>query len=199
MSDVAHGRGSWLLAIPFTFLVVLIGAVLALVFAIWRGGTARGEVATLAFSPECPAGMQAVRDRVTAYGLPVQAEAGDRLTVQLPGQPDDLTHMPAALTAPGRLELRAAGEVVPARVRDAGFQISIHGEPVTLVTVDVSLPDGVSATLDGQAVAVAATNGEEIQFEARAATSTEAVRLATDRAVQVRLPLPCAVGVRVEP
>lgn len=198
MSDAARGRSAWLLAIPFLFLVVLIGAVIALVVAIWRGGAAQGEVATLVLAPACPAGRQAVRDRIDAYGLPVMGEDGDRVTVQLPGQPDDRVHMPAVLGAPGRLVLTAAGAALPARVRDAGFQISIHGEPVTLVTVDVALPEGVTATLDGAPVEVASATGEELQLAAQAASSTEAVRLATDRAVQVRLPLPCEVGVRVE-
>lgn len=193
-------RGSWILAIPFGLLLLLLLAAVGWWVAIQIGGSARGAPARFVFTPSCPAGMQAVRDRLDAYGLPVIEDAGNTLVVQLPGLDDDLTHMPAALTAPGVLALTVGGTPLPARVRHVGVQMSLSGQPVTLLTLDVEVPDGpLVVTVDGTPVEVASVNGGEVQILALADESARALRLASDRSVQLRYPLPCAVGATASP
>ncbi len=195
-----HGRGSWILALPFGLLLLLILAAVGWFVAVRVGGEARGDRARMTFTPACPAGMQAVRDRLEAYGLPVEEEvSGNVLVVRMPGMTDDLTHMPAVLTAPGVFALSVGGTPVPARVRHVGVQMALSGQPVTLLTLDVDVPDGVVAvTVDGASVPVEAVNGGEVQLTATAEDGPRALRLASDRSVQLRYPLPCTVTARAE-
>jgi hypothetical protein len=199
----SSGRASWVLAVPFALLLLLALGAVGWFVAVQVGGRAHGDTARIEVQPACPAGRQAIRDRLDAYGLPVVREDADALVVQLPGLPDDLVHMPQALAAPGVLSITTAtGAPVPARVRHAGVQMSLSGQPVTLLTLDVALPDGIpTVTVDGAAMEVEAVNGGELQLLAGAEDASRALRLASDRAVQLRFPLPCAVSVtaRAEP
>ncbi len=191
-----HGRGSWILALPLGLLLLLILAVVGWFAAVQLGGVARGGNLRVTFAPTCPAGMQAIRDRLDAYGLPIVEDAGDTVVFQLPGLEDDVQHMPAALTAPGALGVTVNGAPVAARVRHVGVQMALTGQPVTLLTLDVEVPDGVVAvTIDGAEVGVEAVNGGEVQLVATAEDGARALRLASDRSVQLRYPLPCAVAV----
>ena len=191
-----HGRGSWILALPLGLLLLLILAVVGWFVAVQLGGVARGGELRVAFDPTCPAAMQAIRDRLDAYGLPIVEDGGDTLVIQLPGLDDDVRHMPAALTAPGALVVTVDDAPVAVHVRHVGVQMALSGQPVTLLTLDVEVPEGtVRVTLDGAEVAVEAVNGGEVQLAATAEDGARALRLASDRSVQLRYPLPCAVAV----
>lgn len=184
---------AWMLLVPVVF-----GSGMMLAGAAWfftvRGtaGVASGARVTMTVDSVCA--VDTLTDRLADYGLPGEWK-GAELTLTLPGvQGDDL--VPAALAAGGRLELFAAGASVPFTLIEGGVQINVTGTPVSLFTMKADLPQiGLTATLDGAAVEVESVNGNELMLAARGLHSTEALRYATDRVVQVRHPLPCAVKV----
>lgn len=177
-----------ILAVPVLFGGGMIGAGMAWWLAVsTTSGTARGETVTLALDTDCA--RVALDNRLADYGLPATWD-GQRLRVTLPGTPGD-DAVPAAILAPGRLELRDGDAVVDARLRNAGVQVSFSGAAVSLFTFDRALPTTLTATLDGTPLEVESVNGHELMVAARAGTSTEALRIATDRVVQARWPLPC--------
>ncbi|GDX78234.1 hypothetical protein LBMAG42_00450 [Deltaproteobacteria bacterium] len=184
---------AWMLLVPVVFGTGMILAGGAWLIAV-RGtsGAASGATVTVTFDSACAA--DTMRDRLLDYGIPGEWQGAD-LTLTLPGMPgDDL--VPAALTAPGKLELAADGAPVPYTLIEGGVQINITGTPVSLFTMKKDLPQtGLSAKLDGVEVEVESVNGNELMLAARGKDSTEALRFATDRVVQVRHPLPCAVSV----
>ncbi len=163
-------------------------------------GEARGERARLTFTSPCDAEARPViLARLADYGLPAMASpdsGGLAFDVTLPGMPDDLVHMPKALAAPGTLEVRVDGTPRPVEITKIGVQLAFSGAPVTLLLLAEPLPErGVEVLVDGQPAEVEEVTGPELQIAARASQSTDALRLATDRAVALRHPLPCPVTV----
>lgn len=112
---------------------------------------------------------------------------GKGLDFTLPGLDDDREHMPGVLTAAGVL----AVDGVAMRPNHAGVQISLQGGAVTLLTLNDVVPATAIVTIDGAKVEIVQVNGGELQIAAWAAGSSDALRLATDRAVTLRHPLPC--------
>lgn len=162
-------------------------------------GQAQGARARLTFSSTCDAEARPVlAARLADYGIPAEP-APDALAfdVTLPGVlPDELTHIPKALAARGLLEVSVDGTPRPVTIQNVGMQLAFSGTPVTLLMVSEALPErGVTVTIDGQDVQVEEVTGTELQLAARAGQSTEAIRLATDRSVALRHPLPCEVTV----
>ncbi len=179
-----------ILAVPVLFGAGMIGAGLAWWIAVTHtAGTASGETITLLLTDDC--GRVALDNRLADYGLPATWN-GLELAVTLPGTPGD-DAVPAALLAPGRLELADDAGPVEARLLNAGVQVSFSGAAASVFTFDQSLPEATRATLDGTALEVESVTANELVVAARGASSTEALRVATDRVVQVRWPLPCAV------
>ncbi|MDP2316238.1 MAG: hypothetical protein Q8P41_25290 [Pseudomonadota bacterium] len=163
-------------------------------------GAARGVRARVTFSSDCDAEARPViLARLADYGLPAMPApdtGGLAFDVTMPGMPDDLTHMPAALAAPGTLELKVDGTPRPATITQIGVQLAFSGTPVTLVMLAEPLPErGVEVIVDGKPADLEEVTGTELQIAARAGQSTEALRLATDRSVALRHPLPCPVTV----
>lgn len=156
--------------------------------AIQFGGTAHGGRATLTFDSSCAA--LAISARLADYGLEGEW-IGSKLTMVLPGMEDDRSHMPAALTAPGVLAIDGAA----VRPRHAGVQLSLGGNPVSLYTLDAVVPPTATVTLDGQEMKIEQVNGGELQLSAFAEDGPRSLRVATDRVVSVRHPLPCPVRV----
>jgi hypothetical protein len=155
-------------------------------------GAARGDAVDVTFSSDCAAA--AITARIDAYGLPGRWE-GSTLRLTLAGTPGDEA-VPAALAAPGKLVLRAAGADLPVVVERGGVQISFTGTAVSLFTFDAELPEtGLSVMLDGAPMEVESVNSRELMIAARGVDSTEALRVAADRVTQVLHPLPCAVSV----
>ena len=151
-------------------------------------GEARGPSVRITFSSECA--RAAVDQRLANYGLPATWE-GAVLTTQLPGTPGDGA-LPETLARTGHFSIQVEGRPAGVRVQNAGVQVSLQGGAVSLFTLDGNLPErGVVATLDGEPLEIESINGNELQISARGATSTDALRVATDRVVQVRYPLPC--------
>lgn len=191
-------RGSWLLLVPVAAGAGLLLAAIGWWLAVQAGGEARGGWARVDFAADCGAAAQGVlAERLDDYGLEhevVEAPLGFEL--RLPGLPDDLEHLPRALAARGELVLTVGGEPRPARVRNVGVQLGLQGNPVTLLTLEDALPaTGVEARLDGEPLVISSINGGELQIDARGDTPREALRVASDRAVQLRHPMPCAVRV----
>lgn len=184
---------AWMLLVPVVFGSAMMLAGGAWLFTV-RGtsGVASGARVTMVVDSTCA--VDTITDRLADYGLPGEWK-GPELTLTLPGvQGDDL--VPAALSAGGRLDLFAEGAAVPFTVIEGGVQINVTGTPVSLFTMKADLPQiGLTATLDGEPVEVESVNGNELMLAARGQNSIEALRFATDRVVQVRHPLPCAVGV----
>ncbi|MBM4368552.1 MAG: hypothetical protein FJ102_20215 [Deltaproteobacteria bacterium] len=150
-------------------------------------GEARGEPFAIAVPAGC--NRVAIENRLADYGLPY-AWNGDTLTVTLAGTPGD-EGFARALLAPGELRLVSGSEVLAARVVNAGVQVSFSGAAISLFTLDRGLPADIVVTLDGVAIEIESVNGNELQVAARGATSTEALRVATDRVVAVRWPGAC--------
>ncbi len=180
------------------------GLVVALVgwFAVVQNtaGSAQGARARVTFSSTCDAEARPVLlARLADYGLPAAPapdSGGLAFDLTMPGMPDDVTHMPAALAARGVLEVAIDGVVTPVTIQNIGVQLAFSGTPITLLTLAEALPErGVAVKIDGAPADVEEVTGTELQIAARAGQSTEALRLATDRAVQLRHPLPCAVSV----
>lgn len=160
---------------------------------------ATGERVRITFQSACDAEARPVlAARLADYGMPAAPSAeGLAFDVTLPGTlPDERTHVPTALAAPGALEVSVDGTKKDLKVQNVGMQLAFSGAPVTLLMVSEGLPDrGVTATLDGVAMDVEEVTGQELQLAARAGQSTDAIRMASDRAVQIRHPLPCPVTV----
>ena len=162
-------------------------------------GVATGASVRFAFQSACDAEARPViAARLADYGVPATPAAdGLAFDVTLPGaMPDEATHLPKALAAPGQLAVRIDGVATPATVTNVGMQLAFSGSPITLLMLNESLPErGVTASLDGVEVDIEEVTGPELQIAARAGDSREAIRIASDRAVQLRHPLPCAVTV----
>lgn len=197
-SSPPGSRGAWLLLIPVVAGGGLIAATVGWWIAVQRGGEARGGWARVDFASECGAAAQGViLERLEAFGLPGRvAEPPLGIELRLPGMEDDLQHIPAVLAAGGAFALTVNGQPVTPRVRNVGVQLGLQGHPVTLLTLEDALPEsGVEARLDGAVVPIGSINGGELQLEARDTTPQRALRLASDRAVLIRHPHPCAVTV----
>lgn len=187
-----EGRGLVVL-VPIVTGAGMILAAVAWFGAIRLGGKADGPRVRVVLDSTCAAA--AISDRASDLGLDPVAD-GPAVLLSLPGLPDDREHLPGVLAAPGRLELFVDGAPRPAQVRNVGVQIALSGAPVTLLTTDQALPaQGVTARLDGVEIPVESVNGGELMLAAVAATPQEALRVATDRVVAIRHPLPCAAAV----
>lgn len=159
-------------------------------------GQAQGRAARLRFESACAAEARPVlQKRLEELGLAPVAEGTLDFVVKTPGMPDDLEHLPKALARPGTLEVRAAGQAQPVKVANVGVQLAFSGTPLTLVMLETAVPDEekVDVAIDGEPVELESPAGLEIQAAARAEDSRKALRLATDRAVALRHPLPCPV------
>jgi hypothetical protein len=171
---------------------MLIAGVAFLLATRFTTGEAQGEHVAITFDSDC--GREAIEARLLDYGLESDW-AGSTLATQLPGMPGD-EGVPAALATRGELVVKVDGAPTPVRVLNAGVQVSLSGTAVSLLVLETALPSrGVTAFLDGAPLEIEAVNGEELQIAARGADSTAALRAATDRVVQIRHPLPCAVTV----
>ena len=181
---------SWALAVPVVFGGGMILAAVAWWLAVSNtAGSASGATVHVSLDSTCA--NTEIAARLADYGLP-GTFAGPDLTLTLPGMPGD-DRVPAALVAPGKLLLVADGKELPFVVQNGGVQINVTGTAVSLFTLQAGLPSsGITATMDGSAVEVESVNGNELMIAARGKDSTEALRFATDRVVQVRHPLPCA-------
>lgn len=183
---------------PIVMGVLLVGGAAGW-FAVVRntGGTASGARITVPFEAACGAEAEKVLvSRAEMLGLAPTVEAPLRLSIATPGMPDDATHLPAALAAPGVLEVFVNGTPREVEVKDVGVQLAFSGTPVTLVLLSESLPDeGVTARLDGKDVEIEDVTAVELQIASRAGDSRTALRNATDRAMALRHPLPCPVTI----
>jgi hypothetical protein len=178
---------------PVVLGVGLVGATVGW-FATVQGtsGEAAGPPARLTFSG-CPEADPVIEARLSDYGLAPKREGPGVFVVKTPGLDDDVAHLPVALSAPGKIEARA-GEKAWTRFDQVGVQLAFSGTPVTLVLFPEPLPqDGLAVTIDGEPVEIEGISGVELQIAGRSDTPAHALRLATDRAVQLRHPLPCAV------
>lgn len=179
----------WMLAVP-----IAVGALLLLGGVGWvgavftTGGTAGGKQVDVVYSDACAAA--AIDARLAEYGLP-GAWSGTTLRLTLPGSAAD-AELPAALAAPGVLVMTVDGKPLEAVLQNAGVQIDTQGVPVSLYTFDTAIPEAVVVTLDGAPMSVQSANGNELMLGAWSRQAVDGLRIATDRVVQVRHPLPCA-------
>ncbi len=186
---------------------VLVGGGLVAATAGWylkvqgTEGEATGAPFPARFAADCGEARAAVEARMKDLGLGVQPDASAPAgsfgyTLRGPGMDDDATHLPAMLAAPGKLALTKNGTPLELQPRDIGMQLAFSGTPITLMVFPEPLPaEGLGVTIDGAAVEVESVSGVELQVASRAADSRTALRTATERVVQLRHPLPCAVRV----
>ncbi len=196
---------------PIVMGLLLVGGTAGWFWTVERTeGTAQGPRMRLRVDADCAAGAAAVEARVADLGVleragtngAAQATALTRdLAIRAPGMPDDRTHLPAMLAAPGALALTRKGTPVEVAFTNVGVQLAFSGTPITLLVAEEPLPppEDLVATLDGATVEIEAVNGVELQLASRAGDSRTALRGASDRAVQVRHPLPCPVRVAIVP
>lgn len=184
------------MAAPILAGMVLVGATVGWYVTVQgTAGTGKGGLARLRFDAACVAEARPVlMSRLTDLGLEPQAEDGLTFVVRTPGLADDLEHLPKALARPGTLEVAVHGEPKPVVIDNVGVQLAFSGTPVTLVLLkDAVSEEGLTVKVDGQPVELESASGLELLIAARGQSSTDALRLATDRAVALRHPLPCAI------
>ena len=188
---------------------VLVGGGLVAATAGWylkvqdTAGEAAGAPFPVRFAADCGEARAPLEARMKDLGLHIEPDASAPAgtfgyTLRGPGMDDDATHLPAMLAAPGKLVLTKGGVPVELSPRDIGMQLAFSGTPVTLMVFPEPIPaEGLAVTLDGAPVEVESLSGVELQVASRAADSRTALRTATERVVQIRHPLPCAVRVAV--
>lgn len=189
MESAPPDRRGWLLGAPILMGggMLLAGAAF-LVASQTTSGSASGAPIRISFDSDCAKSQ--ISARLSDFGLP-QAWDGAVLTTQLPGTPGD-SALPETLARKGALSILVNGVPAGLSVKSAGVQVSFQGAAVSLFVLDGNLPDeGVLVSLDGEPLEIEAINENELQIAARGATSTDALRVATDRVVQIRHPLPC--------
>ncbi|MSP55008.1 MAG: hypothetical protein EXR69_05305 [Myxococcales bacterium] len=182
-----------ILGVPIAIGSLVVGSGLAWIVAIqFTSGKASGArvhvevtAAPLADQGACDP-IPTLVARLDDLGLE-PSPRGNGLDFTLPGLDDDRAHMPGVLGAQGDL----AVDGVVMRPNHAGVQISLQGGAVTLLTLNSVVSATATATIDGEKVEIVQRNGGELQLAAWAAGSSDALRLATDRAVTLRHPLPC--------
>lgn len=159
-------------------------------------GQAKGDWVELQLNSSCSSTYPPILlERLKDYGLEAHFNAEDRLAMQLPGQADDRSHMPIALTRPGKIEAWINGEQHPIHFQDAGVQISFSGTATAVVLLDEHLdPEGLEIRIDGLPVE-AEVNDNELQLHITEPNSMDALRQATDWVVALRHPLPCDIRV----
>lgn len=186
-----------LLIAPIVLGVGLIGATAGWYFTVQSADDqAQGRPARLRFESACAEEARPVlQKRLEELGLAPVAEGTLDFVVKTPGMPDDLEHLPRALARPGTLEVRVGGQAQAVKVANVGVQLAFSGTPLTLVMLEAAVSDKerVDVAIDGEPVELESPAGIEIQAAARADDSRKALRLATDRAVALRHPLPCPV------
>lgn len=187
----------------FLFAAIAVGSGLVFGMASWwlristYEGEAKGAHVRMTFEADCPEAELILEARLADYGLPATSAGPLAWDVTLPGVlADEATHMPKALAAPGKLAVTVNGAPQPVAIDNVGMQLAFSGVPVTLLMLKDPLPEeGVKVTIDGEEIPVEEVTGPELQLAAYSTQSTEALRLATDRAVMLRRPLPCPVRV----
>lgn len=188
-SPPAIPRRALILAVPIAMGVFVVGSGVAWIVAIQlTQGEAKGGRVRTTVTAGCDA-VPVLVARLDDFGLAPLA-TGHALEFSLPGLPDDMTHMASTLTSPGILTVGGTPQVP----NHAGVQISLQGAAVTLLTLDAVVPESAEIALDGVTMQVVESNGGELQLAAWAGNSSDALRIATDRAVAMRHPLPCAVS-----
>lgn len=184
---------AWMLSVP-----VAVGGAMLLAGVAWvitvftTDGVARGPQVDVQLSDTCA--NAAIDARLAEYGLP-GTWTGSTLRLTLPGMMGD-EGVPAALVAPGQLRMSSGGKPLDAQLLNAGVQVNVKGVAVSLYTFDTAIPEDVVVTLDGAPMEIESVNGNELMLPGYGAHSTDALRIATDRVVQVRHPLPCAPTVQ---
>lgn len=176
------------MAVPLVFsALALVGALLALL-KLDEGRPATGERVTLHVKTACapPTGAVMLR-RAAAVGLgdPVLVEAPDglALTVTLPGLDDDRATIPALLTAPGKLEVRAAGRTVATEddVSGTALNMDASGSPYAEIAMNgLALTELREATKDGGRFTVL-LDGATLLDATFDAVRDEKLRLTPDR------------------
>jgi hypothetical protein len=194
---------------PIVVGVGLLAATAAWYFTVQRtGGAGTGPEIEVGFVAECGGDSakvesfeQAITARMDDLGLaPRRLSRQDgtwTYSIRTPGVlPDESTHLPGVIAAPGKLVVLKDGAPLALAPKDVGFQLAFSGTPITLVVFGEPLPEsGVTATLDGAPLEIEQASGVELQIASRAADSVTAVRTGTERTVQIRHPLPCLVRV----
>lgn len=186
------------LAVPASLGVLILGGGLAWLIAVQTTeGTATGNWLHLDLSSSCGSQHQpAMLARLVDYGLEGNFESDGSLSFQGPGMEDDRSHMPQALTRPGRFEVWQNGEVKLSRFKEAGVQISLQGTATAILMLEEGVDtEGLEVRINGQPVEVE-VNGNELQLHVTEESSQKALRQATDWVVSLRHPLPCEVQVK---
>ncbi|MCB9793784.1 MAG: hypothetical protein H6741_13780 [Alphaproteobacteria bacterium] len=212
--------------ILFVSAPILIGVVLTVMIgALWlasrQSRPATGEPAVITVRSACSAEwVEVLRARAEMIGigeLQVAEEGGDAvLRGVMPGLPDDLTAVPALLTAMGRFEVYAAdaADAEPAGapllgrqdIEEVVFQLDITGHPyaqldllpTSAARAAEGAPEYLLYVLDGVVIDAweeGPYRGEALELQPELETSREEIRVATDWTILLGGPEgPCAVS-----
>jgi len=202
---------------PFIMGLLLAVSAIALTLAGWFGGSATGERVLITFQTECEQEWgDLVAKRGDGVGLGdsvLEVVPGEvRYTATLPGIDDELTTIPALLTAPGRLEIFASedGEtpigdplITEADLLEAHMSLDARGHPFTDVEFHESatgpIHDHVGPMLyyvDGVFVdkwlGLVQFEGETVRLQPRSESKAGNMRRAVDIAISLQNgPAPC--------
>ena len=193
---------------PFILGLVLAISAIALTLAGWFGGEATGQRVLISFQTPCPeewGELISSRGESVGLGEPVLEvlEGGVSYTATLPGMDDEMTAMPALLTAAGRLEIFASedgetptGEplITEADLVEAHMNLDARGHPFT----DVEFHEDSTVALhehrgpmlyfvDGIFVdkwlGRVPFSGETVRLQPRSESKSENMRRAVDLAI----------------
>ena len=147
---------SALMAVPAVFALLLGASIIVLGFLMYRGGEASGAKVTMVFEGDCAADAQTViQARATDIGLAELSirSLSDQLevTARLPGNENDLEHIPRVLSQPGVFQMRDAdGEVLldQSHVKSVSLRLDQGGMPEAILEIDKIVQQEVQQKLD---------------------------------------------------
>ncbi len=206
------------MAAPFIFGALLMAATAVLAILSWTGGKAEGQRADIVFTGACLAEARTVvEQRAEAIGLgdPRWSMTDGRLllTATLPGLADDLQAVPALLSAPGEFFVSGPSGTIVDRTLIDGAQVRLDETGSAFTWIDLK-PDGVQAITDALeadrdghlTVRIDQTSAQDrpntrgvtedgIRVIPNESDPRQRMRVATDFAIALSMPLPCALTV----
>ena len=147
---------SALMAVPAVFALLLVVSTIVLGYLMYRGGKANGAKVSMVFIGECAVAAQTViQSRATDIGLAELKfrSTSDQLevTARLPGNENDLEHIPRVLSQSGVFQMRdAEGEVLldQSHVKSVSLRLDQGGMPEAILEIDKIVQQEVQEKLD---------------------------------------------------
>lgn len=144
------------MAVPAVFALLLVVSTVVLGYLMHRGGEANGAKVSMVFVGECAAEARAViQARATDIGLAeltINSTPGQlEVIARLPGNENDLEHIPVVLSRSGVFQMRGAeGEVLldQSHVKSVSLRLDQGGMPEAILEIDKIVLQEVQQKID---------------------------------------------------